>query len=173
MSKYIFITYPAVLLENKMGVTDETHHASGPAVHHLCQAKLKLSHELLCRLRYPTIPLQLADTFGHRQHSLNSLKQKRTTWDFKSGTHLFPQDARGPLSSNVSTKPPRVITNLCFSIKHSDVTGRSDHTKTLIREEDESSDVFFLWGNHVSRQIYHTVRQSESAAEQDLQTMKH
>lgn len=43
----------------------EPHRASGPAVHHLCQAKLELADKLLRRLRYPALPLQLSDTLRH------------------------------------------------------------------------------------------------------------
>lgn len=52
------------------------HHASGPAVNHLGQAELELSNKLLGCLWYPTIPLQLSDTLGHRQHLIDSLKEK-------------------------------------------------------------------------------------------------
>lgn len=53
-----------------------THHASGPAVDHLGQAKLELAHKFFHCLGYPTVPLQLPNTLGHRQHSLNTLWEK-------------------------------------------------------------------------------------------------
>lgn len=56
-----------------------THHASGPAVHHFRQAKFELANKLLRRLSYPTIPLQLSDTLGHRQHSVDALEEKNET----------------------------------------------------------------------------------------------
>lgn len=53
-----------------------THHASGPAVHYLCQAKLELAHKLFGCLWYPTIPLQFSDTLGDCQHLINPLNIK-------------------------------------------------------------------------------------------------
>ncbi len=63
----------------------KAHHASGPAVHHFCQAKLELANKLLSCLRYPTIPLQFSDTLGHRQHPIDSLKEdeKGEMWEQK------------------------------------------------------------------------------------------
>lgn len=51
----------------------ETHQASGPAVNHLRQAELELTHELLGRLSDATLPLQLPDPLGHRQHLIDAL----------------------------------------------------------------------------------------------------
>lgn len=66
-----------VLIVSKRKQLKSTHHASGPAIHHFRQAKLELAHKLLRRLSYPTIPLQLPDPLGHRQHSIDSLKRRK------------------------------------------------------------------------------------------------
>lgn len=62
--------------KNQVQQSVKTHHASGPAVHHLCQSKLELPYKLLSCLWYPTLPLQLSDTLGHGQHPINGLKEE-------------------------------------------------------------------------------------------------
>lgn len=85
------------------------HHASGPAVHHLSQAELELAYKLLSRLCYPTLPLQLPDSLGHRQHAVDALEgEKQDKVDKTCQTHQTLQAAPGCQQEDL------LPGNLCF-----------------------------------------------------------